>query len=157
MRVVSVQWVAIWVEGHTWLTLPTSTSLVIITMLKQFSCHTILQKSYRVSCLGPRGKHTERRKEKSVRLWPFALNKGVCAVFKSHIIMASLSPCLLPKTTPNWSLEIAPPINLLGIPGIKDEGDGWQNISGSWWWKPAGTSVTLRHLSWGCLGGQVQL
>lgn len=35
------------------LTLPTSTSLVIMTMLKQFSCHTILQKSYSVSSIGP--------------------------------------------------------------------------------------------------------
>lgn len=37
------------------LTLPTSTSLVIMTMLKLFSCHTILQKSYSVSSIGPAG------------------------------------------------------------------------------------------------------
>lgn len=35
------------------LTRPTSTSLVIITMLEQCSCHTMRQKSYTISCLGP--------------------------------------------------------------------------------------------------------
>lgn len=61
-----------WQEGGecTSLTRPTSTSLVIMTMLKQFSCHTILQKSYRVSCLGPSEKRegiTER--DKNVTEW----------------------------------------------------------------------------------------
>lgn len=35
------------------LTRPTSTSLVIMTMLEQCSCHTMRQKSYTISCLGP--------------------------------------------------------------------------------------------------------
>ena len=38
------------------LTRPTSTSLVIITMLEQCSCHTMRQKSYTISCLGPAGR-----------------------------------------------------------------------------------------------------
>lgn len=45
-------------EGAGWdavLTRPTSTSLVIITMLEQCSCHTMRQKSYTISCLGPAG------------------------------------------------------------------------------------------------------
>lgn len=45
-------------EGEGWdgvLTRPTSTSLVIITMLEQCSCHTMRQKSYTISCLGPAG------------------------------------------------------------------------------------------------------
>lgn len=36
-----------------WLTLPTSTRLVTMTMQADCSCHTILQKSYTVSCTGP--------------------------------------------------------------------------------------------------------
>lgn len=35
------------------LTLPTSTRLVTMTMQADCSCHTILQKSYTVSCTGP--------------------------------------------------------------------------------------------------------
>lgn len=51
-------------HNGTLLTLPTSTSFVIMTMLKQFSCHTILQKSYSVSCLGPEGEEGRERKRK---------------------------------------------------------------------------------------------
>lgn len=47
------------------LTRPTSTSLVIITMLEQCSCHTMRQKSYTISCLGP----VDIRKMWSSGLW----------------------------------------------------------------------------------------
>lgn len=56
-------WLCYWAltgkHNGTLLTLPTSTSFVIMTMLKQFSCHTIRQKSYSVSCLGPGGRGSE--------------------------------------------------------------------------------------------------
>lgn len=48
------------------LTLPTSTSLVIMTMLKQFSCHTILQKSYSVSSIGPAGGEAKSKNIKEI-------------------------------------------------------------------------------------------
>lgn len=76
------------------LTLPTSTSLVIMTMLKQFSCHTILQKSYNVSCLGPSGKREELR-YKEPKKNPSASKsvlsiKGEFASVKSPIIVTFL-------------------------------------------------------------------
>ena len=45
-------------EAERPLTRPTSTRLVTMTMLAVFSCHTILQKSEIVSCIGPAAKHS---------------------------------------------------------------------------------------------------
>lgn len=42
-----------WQREESVLTRPTSTRLVTMTMVAVFSCQTILQKSYTVSCIGP--------------------------------------------------------------------------------------------------------
>lgn len=51
-------------RGH--LTLPTSTRLVTMTTLAEFSCQIILQKSFTVSCIGPgAGEKTKRTSQES--------------------------------------------------------------------------------------------
>lgn len=80
-------------RGGGALTLPTSTSFVIMTMLKQFSCHTILQKSYRVSCLGPSGKRVEItvKQTKTTQSKHALLNERALAVLRTCIIATSVS------------------------------------------------------------------
>lgn len=72
------------------LTLPTSTSLVIMTMLKQFSCHTILQKSYSVSSIGPAGRGGKQE------------SKNIKAMCCCEMVHSSDLPhtveCISPKT-----------------------------------------------------------
>lgn len=128
----------------TSLTLPTSTSLVIMTMLKQFSCHTILQKSYRVSCLGPSRKReqTTKRQKQQHQSLPCQQGTSCCCEISYYCGLS-----VLPQMAGFWSLKIMPSIKLLEIPGRKERGDGWQNNSNSWWWKPKGPSVTLRGRS----------
>lgn len=45
------------------LTLPTSTRFVTMTMLAEFSCQIILQKSLTVSCIGPADREGDRVKD----------------------------------------------------------------------------------------------
>lgn len=45
------------------LTLPTSTRFVTMTMLAEFSCQIILQKSFTVSCIGPANREGVRVKD----------------------------------------------------------------------------------------------
>lgn len=130
--------------GCTSLTLPTSTSLVIMTMLKQFSCHTILQKSYRVSCLGPGGKREEITETEtktsalkpalSVRefllLWNLVLLRPKCPSSDGRVLISQ--DCAVNK--------------VIGNSRQNGRGDGWQNNSSGWWWKPGGPSVTHCHL-----------
>ena len=44
------------------LTLPTATRFVTMTMLAEFSCQTILQTSFTVSCMGPANIERDRVK-----------------------------------------------------------------------------------------------
>lgn len=112
----------------TSLTLPTSTSLVIMTMLKQFSCHTILQKSYKVSCLGPDGKK-EKIKEKEIKK-ETAASRSVLS--KKGVFLLWWSVTLLFTSTVQVN-------NLIGISTKgRKWGDRWQNNSGGWKWKPRG-------------------
>ena len=63
---VAGQWLANQhpLSKHPWegLTLPTSTRFVTMTMLAEFSCQIILQKSFTVSCMGPANREWDRVK-----------------------------------------------------------------------------------------------
>lgn len=65
-------------ERQEGLTLPTSTRLVTMTMLAEFSCQIILQKSFTVSCIGPANREGDRVRgcqcqEAAKRVGPFWL------------------------------------------------------------------------------------
>lgn len=77
------------VHGRWQLTLPTSTRLVTMMMLAVFSCHTILQKSEMVSCMGP----AVREKGHVAFLWePFTWRFfGTCKYIPGHPLVGPSS------------------------------------------------------------------
>lgn len=129
------------------LTLPTSTSLVIITMLKQFSCHTILQKSYRVSCLGPSGRQEEITENKTGVSKPVLSIREVLLLWNLILLWPK---CPFSDSRVLISQDCA--VNIV-IGNFKQKGrlDEWQNNSRSRLWKPRGPSVTHCHLRRRCL------
>lgn len=128
------------------LTLPTSTSLVIITMLKQFSCHTILQKSYRVSCLGPSGRQEEITENKTGVSKPVLSIREVLLLWNLILLWPK---CPFSDSRVLISQDCA--VNIV-IGNFKQKGrlDEWQNNSRSRLWKPRGPSVTHCHLRRRC-------
>lgn len=100
-------------------------------MLKQFSCHTILQKSYRVSCLGPGGKEGGNKKRRDKN--NYSVKDGLCnegSIFFFFFLVWLFFATVknrhyydLPQMAGYWSLKTVQSINLLGIPGRR--GNGW--------------------------------